>query len=97
MEVYYLSDGEIPARMNFDTLADNLRMSYAGADPRDLANETGFRTVDELVEDMAGAIDNQGFWHGTLTCYNVAVIGVHKIQRLDAEYEKRKPDGPDPQ
>lgn len=87
--VLYLSDGEEPAVMRFVDLAENLTNTLEGADSAELA---GLGSVEELISDIAGATDwrfAQGFWHGLIGNYNVAVIDMAMLLHLikESRYE----------
>ena len=68
MNILYLSDGEGSAIMTLSHLLYNL----VSAD--DVA------TVDDII----GALDSQGFWHGFLAEYNVAIVSLDKIEKVVA-------------
>ena len=73
--VLYLSDGEFPKVMPFVELAENLHKSLEGCCDHHMM--AGFGSVNELISDIAGATDwefAQGFWHGVIDNYNVAVV-----------------------
>lgn len=78
MYVYYLSDGEKPGKMEFSEVEANLRFSWD-----DDEDNAGFTRADELIDDISGALDMQGFWHGRLGVYNVVMVRADKIQELD--------------
>lgn len=81
-EVLYLSDGEQSALLSFNEICANLRevdAAIPGAAPREMG---GHSSIEEMLSDMAGALDNQGFWHGTIGVYNVAIVRADKARKL---------------
>lgn len=79
MNIYYLSDGEQSGLMDFAQLQHTLRETCKDGEP-DLMP---YHTVEALLHDMEGALDTQGFWHGILGVYNVAIVAATKIEELN--------------
>ncbi len=73
--VYYLSEGEHCGLMEFEELAANLRLT--GGDENDWNVLAGFFSVEDMINDIAGAINwpvAQGFWHGRIGSCNVCIV-----------------------
>jgi hypothetical protein len=71
-EVYYISDGEQSARMELDEALDNIEWSMDPDYPR-----------EQITRDIYEAVDMNGFWHGLLGVYNVAIVTVQKVKTMD--------------